>query len=73
MFHHCLNFHATPPNTTDHQRRAHVMIFMAQGMEVNLVQSANHVLVPTFEVEDGQELVGLGFPASEVSALQAVT
>lgn len=73
MFHHCLNFHATPPNTTDHQRRAHVMIFMAQGMEVNLAQSANHVLVPTFEVEDGQELVGAGFPASEVSALQALT
>jgi len=65
MFHHCLNFHATPPNVTDQQRRAHVMIFMAEGTKVNLSQSANHVLVPRFEVDDGEELVGSGFPLSE--------
>ena len=65
MFHHCLNFHATPPNITQNQRRAHIMIFMAKGTCVNLSQSGNHVLVPGFEVGHGEELVGKGFPASE--------
>ena len=65
MFHHCLNFHATPPNVTENQRRAHIMIFMAKGTRVNLSQSGGHVLVPGFEVGDGEELVGKGFPASD--------
>ena len=64
MFHHCLNFHATPPNTTDRQRRAFVMIFMAQSVRYNKVQSPNHILVPTIEVEDGEPLVGSGFPVA---------
>ena len=65
MFHHCLNFHATPTNITPNQRRAHVMIFMAKGVQVNLSQAGNHVLVSGFEVDDGEELVGKGFPASD--------
>ncbi|MDP6357925.1 MAG: phytanoyl-CoA dioxygenase family protein [Planctomycetota bacterium] len=65
MFHHCLNFHATPQNTTDRQRRAHVMILMAEGMRVNLAQSPGHVLVPNFEVEDGEPLVGKGHPVCD--------
>ena len=65
MFHHCLNFHATPPNITNQQRRAHIMIFMAEGTKVNLSQSANHILVSRFEVDDGQELIGSRFPLSE--------
>ncbi|HRW10232.1 MAG TPA: phytanoyl-CoA dioxygenase family protein [Caldilineaceae bacterium] len=64
MFHHCLNFHATPANITDRQRRAHVMIFMAEGVRVNLAQSPRHPLIPTFEVGDGEELVGAGYPLS---------
>ena len=64
MFHHCLNFHATPPNVTDRQRRAHVMIFMAEGVSVKLSQSPRHPLIPTFEVADGEPLVGAGFPLS---------
>ncbi|WP_238314855.1 phytanoyl-CoA dioxygenase family protein, partial [Methylobacterium crusticola] len=35
MFHHCLNFHGTPPNVTERQRRAFVMIFMAQDVCYN--------------------------------------
>ena len=65
MFHHCLNFHATPPNATPHQRRAHVMIYMADGVRVELAQAPNHPLIPGFEVEDGQALVGRGFPVIE--------
>ena len=65
MFHHCLNFHATPANISPNQRRAHVMIFMAKGVRVNLSQAGNHVLVSGFEVDDGEELVGKGFPASD--------
>ncbi len=64
MFHHCLNFHATPANITDRQRRAFVMIFMAKGVQFNRKQSPGHVLVPTIEVEDGEPLVGSGFPVA---------
>ena len=41
------------------------MIFMAKGVQVNLSQAGNHVLVSGFEVDDGEELVGKGFPASD--------
>lgn len=62
MFHHCLNFHATPANVTGRQRRAHIMIFMADGVKVNLTRAWRHPLVPRFEVGHGQSLVGEGFP-----------
>ncbi len=64
MFHHCLNFHATPANVTSRQRRAHVMIFMAEGVRVKLDQSPGHPLIPNFTVGDGEELMGEGFPLS---------
>ena len=68
MFHHCLNFHATPANVTDRQRRAHVMIFMADGVRVNLAQSPRHPLIPTFEVGDGEALAGVGYPLSRAGS-----
>lgn len=64
MFHHCLNFHATPANVTTQQRRAHVMIFMADGVRVKLDQSPGHPLIPNFAVSDGEALAGEGFPLS---------
>jgi ectoine hydroxylase-related dioxygenase (phytanoyl-CoA dioxygenase family) len=64
MFHHCLNFHATPQNKTDQERRAFVMIFMAQGVCYNPAQSGGHILVPTIEVKAGEPLVGKGFPVA---------
>ena len=64
MFHHCQNFHATPANVTDRQRRAHVMIFMAEGARVKLEQAPTHPLIPNFTVGDGEELAGEGFPLS---------
>ena len=64
MFHHCLNWHGTPPNVTERQRRAFVMIFMAQNVCYNNAQSPNHVLVPTIEVADGKPLVGEAFPVA---------
>ena len=64
MFHHCLNFHATPANVTTRQRRAHVIIFMAEGVRVKVDQAPNHPLIHNFTVEDGDELVGEGFPLS---------
>ena len=66
MFHHCLNFHATPANVTDQQRRAHVMIFMAEGVRVKLDQSPQHPLISTFAVNDGEPLVGDGYPLSRL-------
>jgi ectoine hydroxylase-related dioxygenase (phytanoyl-CoA dioxygenase family) len=42
MFHHCLNYHMTPQNATDHQRRAFVMIFMPDGTRYKHTQSPNH-------------------------------
>ena len=65
MFHHSLNFHATPANVSERQRRAHVMIFMAEGVQVKIEQAANHPLIPNFTVADGEELVGPGFPLSQ--------
>lgn len=64
MFHHCLNFHGTPPNVTERQRRAFVMIFMAQGVRYHNAQSPGHILVPTIEVADGEPLVDDGFPVA---------
>ena len=64
MFHHCLNWHGTPPNITDHQRRAFVMIFMAQDVCYNNAQAPGHILVSTIEVPDGERLVGDGFPVA---------
>ena len=64
MFHHCLNFHATPQNTTTKQRRAFVIIYIAQGVGFNEAQAPHHCLVPLIEVNDkGEPLVGSGFPA----------
>lgn len=64
MFHHCLNWHGTPPNITGHQRRAFVMIFMAQDVCYNNAQAPGHILVSTIEVADGERLVGDGFPVA---------
>ena len=50
MFHHCLNFHATPQNTTNRQRRAFVIIYYAQGVCFNDAQAGHHCLIPTIEV-----------------------
>ena len=63
MFHHCQNFHATPANVTDRQRRAHVMIFMADGVRVKLDQAPTHPLIPNFTVGDGEETGGRRFSA----------
>ena len=65
MFHHCLNFHATPANVTERQRRAHIMIFVADGVRVKLEQAPSHPLIPNFTVKDGAELAGEGFPLSQ--------
>ena len=62
MFHHCLNFHATPQNTTNKQRRAFVIIYIAQGVGFNEAQAPHHCLVPLIGVNDGEPLVGSGFP-----------
>ena len=62
MFHHCLNFHATPQNTTNRQRRALVIIYTAQGVRFYKAQAPRHVLVPIVEVNDGEPLAGSGFP-----------
>ena len=64
MFHHCLNFHATPQNTTTKQRRAFVIIYIAQGVGFNEAQAPHHCLVPLIEVNDGEPLVGSGFPVA---------
>ena len=64
MFHHCLNFHATPQNMTNKQRRAFVIIYIAQGVGFNEAQAPHHCLVPLIGVNDGEPLVGSGFPVA---------
>lgn len=67
MFHHCLNFHATPPNVTERPRRAHIMIFMADGVKVNLRRAERHPLIPGFEVGHDEPLTGPGFPLCDAA------
>jgi len=62
MFHHCLNYHMTPQNTTDRQRRAFVMIFMPDGTRYRHAQSPNHVCTAYLKLEDGQLMNGDTFP-----------
>jgi ectoine hydroxylase-related dioxygenase (phytanoyl-CoA dioxygenase family) len=62
MFHHCLNYHFTPKNVTDRQRRAFVMIFMPDGTRYNHAQSPNHVCTNYLHLEDGQVMSGKEFP-----------
>ena len=62
MFHHCLNFHATPENRTDRQRRAFIVIYMADDVRVQRDRSPTHPLAPLLSVADGQPLPGNNFP-----------
>jgi ectoine hydroxylase-related dioxygenase (phytanoyl-CoA dioxygenase family) len=62
MFHHCLNYHMTPQNTTDRQRRACVMIYMPDGTHYKRAQSPNHPCTNYLGLEDGAVLDGPEFP-----------
>jgi phytanoyl-CoA hydroxylase len=62
MFHHCLNYHMTPHNTTDRQRRAFVMIFMPDGTRYLHAQSPSHPCTTYLNLRDGQVLDGETFP-----------
>jgi ectoine hydroxylase-related dioxygenase (phytanoyl-CoA dioxygenase family) len=62
MFHHCLNYHLTPENVTDRQRRALVMIFMPDGTRYNREQSPDHPCTSYLNLEDGAVLGGEHFP-----------
>lgn len=63
MFHHCLNYHLTPQNRTDRQRRAFVMIFMPDGTRYNRGQSPNHVCTNYLGLPDRAILGDPHFPA----------
>lgn len=62
MFHHCLNWHLTPHNTSDRQRRAFVMIFMPDGARYKEAQSPNHCCTNYLGLVDGQKMEGPNFP-----------
>lgn len=62
MFHHCLNYHLTPQNTTDRQRRAFVMIYMPDGTRYKRSQSPNHVCTNYLSLEDGSVMDRPEFP-----------
>jgi ectoine hydroxylase-related dioxygenase (phytanoyl-CoA dioxygenase family) len=62
MFHHCLNYHMTPQNRTDRQRRAFVMIFMPDGTRYRRAQAPNHPCTSYLNLEDGQVMDGETFP-----------
>jgi ectoine hydroxylase-related dioxygenase (phytanoyl-CoA dioxygenase family) len=67
MFHHCLNWHLTPQNVTDRQRRAFVMIFMPDGSRYKEAQSPNHCCTNYLQLTDGQTMGGPDFPLCGVS------
>ena len=62
MFHHCLNWHLTPENRTERQRRAFVMIFMPDGTTYFRAQSPGHPCTNYLNLEDGQPMGGDAFP-----------
>jgi hypothetical protein len=62
MFHHCLNYHLTPRNVTDRQRRAFVMIYMPDGTRYKHAQSPNHVCTNYLNLEDGALMQRDEFP-----------
>lgn len=62
MFHHCLNWHMTPRNTTDRQRRALVLIFMPDGTRYKHSQSPGHICTTHLGLQDGALMAGDGFP-----------
>jgi len=62
MFHHCLNFHMTPQNVTDRQRRAFIIIYMPDGTRYNHTQSPRHVCTSYLNLEDGSIMDGEAFP-----------
>ena len=62
MFHHSLNFHSTPKNTTDSQRRAFVIIYLPEGMCFDNTQAWDHPLVPLIEGKHGDPITGSSFP-----------
>ncbi len=66
MFHHCLNWHMTPHNSTERQRRAFVTIFMPDGTRYKHSQSPNHICTNTLHLEDGQLMGGENFPVCGV-------
>jgi phytanoyl-CoA hydroxylase len=73
MFHHCLNYHLTPQNRTDRQRRAFVMIFMPDGTRYNHAQSPNHVCTNYLTLKDGQQLTNPDFPLVPLEQSQLPT
>jgi phytanoyl-CoA hydroxylase len=62
MFHHCLNYHMTPQNITDRQRRAFVIIYMPDGTRYHHDQSPNHPCTSYLNLQDGEPLTGEEFP-----------
>lgn len=62
MFHHCLNYHMTPRNVSDRQRRAFVMIFMPDGTRYNHAQSPGHCCTNYLGLTDADVLKGDHFP-----------
>ncbi|MDQ3814464.1 MAG: phytanoyl-CoA dioxygenase family protein [Armatimonadota bacterium] len=62
MFHHCLNYHMTPQNVTDRQRRALVMIYMPDGTRYHHAQSPRHCCTEYLHLADGAVLDREEFP-----------
>jgi len=62
MFHHCLNYHMTPQNVTDRQRRAFIIIYMPDGTRYNHAQSPTHPCTSYLGLEDGAVMDGAEFP-----------
>jgi ectoine hydroxylase-related dioxygenase (phytanoyl-CoA dioxygenase family) len=62
MFHHCLNYHMTPQNISDRQRRAFVIIYMPDGTRYKHSQSPGHVCTSHLGLQDGALMNGELFP-----------
>jgi phytanoyl-CoA hydroxylase len=73
MFHHCLNYHLTPRNITDRQRRAFVLIFMPEGTRYHHAQSPAHPCTSYLGLAEGALLEGIHFPRCGEGPVDAPT
>ena len=59
-FHHCLTWHGSAPNPTDHHRRAIAIHYMPA--HIRYTAAGNHPMKPRVTVADGEILEGEYFP-----------
>ncbi len=62
VFHHCLSWHCSPPNTTAHWRRAYVTIYLDARCTFDPSRAAWHPMAKRIRAAPGEALDDVQFP-----------